>query len=105
MFAIIRSGGKQYRVHEGLHIDVDSIDVEEGSTVTIEDVLVVEDDDSTTVGTPLVTGSSVTATVLEHQRAKKVTFFHYKNKTRQKRTRGHRQNRTLLQINSIATGS
>jgi large subunit ribosomal protein L21 len=104
MFAIIRSGGKQYRVREGDHISVDSLDVPEGSEVTLDEVLVIEQDSSTSVGTPLVAGASVKATVEGHQRAKKVTFFHYKNKTRQKRTRGHRQHQTQLQITSIAAG-
>jgi len=102
MFAIIRSGGKQYRVREGDTINVDRLDAPEGSEVTIEEVLVIEGDGGTTVGTPLVTGASVKATVESHPRAKKVTYFHYKNKTRQQRKRGHRQHQTRLQINSIA---
>ncbi len=105
MFAIIRSGGKQYRVREGDHIDVELLDAPEGSEVTLDEVLVIERDDGATVGTPLVDGASVTATIEAHGRAKKVTFFHYKNKTRQKRTRGHRQHQTRLQINSIAPGA
>jgi large subunit ribosomal protein L21 len=104
MFAIIRSGGKQYRVREGDHIDVELIDVPEGSDVTLEEVLVIERDEGATVGTPLVDGASVTATVEAHGRAKKVTFFHYKNKTRQKRMRGHRQHQTRLQITAISPG-
>ena len=105
MFAIIRSGGKQYRVREGDQIDVELIDAEEGAEVTLDEVLMVEGDGGATVGTPLVPGASVTATVEAHRRAKKVTFFHYKNKTRQKRTRGHRQHQTRLQITAIAPGN
>jgi large subunit ribosomal protein L21 len=105
MFAIIRSGGKQYRVRTGDQIDVERLDAPEGSEVTLDEVLVVEDDGGTRVGTPLVDGATVKATVASHGRAKKVTFFHYKNKTRQKRMRGHRQHLTRLQITSIAPGS
>jgi large subunit ribosomal protein L21 len=106
MFAIIRSGGKQYRVREGDVIDVELLDAPEGSDVTLDEVLVIEPDGgAATVGTPLVDGASVTATVEAHRRAKKVTFFHYKNKTRQKRMRGHRQHQTRLQIKAIAPGS
>ena len=104
MFAIIRSGGKQYRVRAGDTIDVELLDADEGAGVTLNEVLVIERDEGTTVGTPLVDGASVTATVEEHRRAKKVTFFHYKNKTRQKRMRGHRQHQTRLQITGIAPG-
>jgi large subunit ribosomal protein L21 len=104
MFAIIRSGGKQYRVREGDHIDVERLDVPEGSEITLDEVLVIEGDSGTSVGTPLVAGAAVKATVEGHPRAKKVTFFHYKNKTRQKRTRGHRQHQTRLQITSITGG-
>ena len=104
MFAIIRSGGKQYRVREGDVIDVELIEADEGAEVTLDEVLVIEQDGGAKVGTPLVDGASVTATVAEHRRAKKVTFFHYKNKTRQKRTRGHRQHQTRLQITGIAPG-
>ena len=105
MFAIIRSGGKQYRVRAGDQIDVELLDADEGAEVTLDEVLMIEGDDGATVGTPLVSGASVTATVEAHGRAKKVTFFHYKNKTRQKRTRGHRQHQTRLQITAIAPGS
>jgi large subunit ribosomal protein L21 len=105
MFAIIRSGGKQYRVREGDRIDVELIDADEGAEVTLDEVLMIEGDSGATVGTPLVAGASVKATVEGHGRAKKVTFFHYKNKTRQQRKRGHRQHQTRLQITSIAPGS
>ena len=105
MFAIIRSGGKQYRVSEGDRIAVERLDVPEGSEVVLDEVLVIESDDVATVGTPLISGATVTATVEAHGRAKKVTFFHYKNKTRQKRTRGHRQHQTRLQITAIAPGA
>ncbi|MDA0353649.1 MAG: 50S ribosomal protein L21 [Chloroflexi bacterium] len=105
MFAIIRSGGKQYRVRQGDRIAVELLDVPEGSEVTLDEVLMIERDGGAVVGTPLVAGATVTATVEAHDRAKKVIFFHYKNKTRQKRTRGHRQHQTRLQITAIAPGA
>ena len=104
MYAIIRSGGKQYRVREGDRINVDQIDLPAGSDVILDEVLIIEEDSQTKVGTPLVDGASVSATIESHIRDKKVTHFHYKNKTRQKRMRGHRQHLTSLQINSITAG-
>ena len=104
MYAIIRSGGKQYRVREGDRINVDQIDLPAGSDVILDEVLSIEEDAHTKVGTPLVNGASVSATIEAHIRDKKVTYFHYKSKTRQKRMRGHRQHLTSLQINTITTG-
>jgi len=104
MYAIIRSGGKQYRVREGDRINVEQIDLPEGSDVVLDEVLIIEEAAHTKVGTPLIDGASVSATIEAQIRDKKVTFFHYKNKTRQKRMRGHRQHLTSLQINSISAG-
>ncbi len=104
MFAIIRSGGKQYLVREGDEISVDRLEAETGAIVRVSEVLSLGSDDGAQVGTPLVDGAHVTATVAGHRRAKKVTFFHYKNKTRQRRKRGHRQHQTQLKITSIVSG-
>ena len=104
MYAIIRSGGKQYRVREGDRINVDQIDLPAGSDVILDEVLIIEEDAQTKVGTPLVNGASVSATIEANILDKKVTYFHYKIKTRQKRMRGHRQHLTSLQINTITTG-
>ncbi|MQC17735.1 MAG: 50S ribosomal protein L21 [Chloroflexi bacterium] len=102
MFAIIRTGGKQYRVQEGDHINVELIDTEAGADLTFEDVLLVGDENSTTVGSPTVAGATVTARVEKQTRGPKVTFFHFKNKTRQSRKKGHRQHETRVVITGIS---
>ncbi len=104
MHAIIRTGGKQYRIKEGDRVDVALIDAEEGAEVTIDDVLMIEDGENISVGAPTVKGASVTAVVEAHVRAKKVMSLRYKNKTRQRRLHGHRQHQTRLQITAITTG-
>lgn len=101
MFAIIRTGGKQYRVREGDHLVIERLAADEGADVTFQDVLLVGSEDSTTVGAPLVDGASVTARVESQGKGKKVTYFDYKNKTRQKRTVGHRQHETRVVITGI----
>ena len=104
MYAIVQTGGKQYRVREGDRIVVERLDAAEGSDVTLDEVLLIGDDEATTVGTPLVTGASVSARVDEQLRDRKVRVFKYKNKTRQRTHRGHRQQRTRLLITGIAAG-
>lgn len=104
MYAIVRSGGKQYRVSEGDTILVERLDAAEGTEVALDDVLLVDSGDDVRVGAPTIEGASVTAEVSEHLRDRKVTVFKYKNKTRQRKLRGHRQHRTRLRITSIAAG-
>jgi large subunit ribosomal protein L21 len=101
MFAIIRSGGKQYRVREGDNILVERIDAAEGTDVTIDDVLLVDRDGAVSVGAPTVSGASVAARVDGHLKGEKVLVFKYKNKTRRRQLRGHRQEHTRLTITSI----
>ena len=104
MFAIIRSGGKQYRVRAGDKIAVERLDAAEGTEVALSDVLLVNDGSTTKVGAPTVAGASVKARVEAHDRAPKVTYFHFKNKTRNKTMRGHRQQQTQLVITDISAG-
>ena len=105
MFAIVRTSGKQYRVRTGDRIAVERMDAAEGTEVALNDVLLlVGDDDRTTVGAPTVAGASVRARVEAHDRAPKVTSFKFKNKTRQKTMHGHRQLRTQLVITDITAG-
>ena len=104
MFAIIRSGGKQYRVRAGDKIAVERLDLAEGSEIALSDVLLIGDEDKTTVGSPLVAGATVKARVEAHDRAAKVIYFHFKNKTRNKTMHGHRQLRTQLVITDISAG-
>jgi len=99
MYAIIMSGGKQYKVSEGDVLDVESLPVEAGDTVELDQVLLVGGEDDVTVGKPLVDGAKVMATVKEHGRGKKIIV--YKHKKNYKRKQGHRQNYTRLQIEKI----
>ena len=102
-YAIIRSGGRQYRVAEGDTVDVDLIDVEAGKTATIDDVLMYADGDKITHGSP-IDGAKVTAEVVEHRKDKKVIAFKYKRRKGYHRTVGHRRKLTRLKIKSIAVG-
>ncbi len=99
MYAIIMSGGKQYKVSEGDVLDVESLSVNAGDTVELDQVLLVGGEDDITVGKPLVEGAKVTATVKEHGRGKKIIV--YKHRKNYKRKQGHRQNYTRLQIEKI----
>jgi|SRR5687767_3984059 large subunit ribosomal protein L21 len=100
-YAVIETGGKQYRVSEGDKITVERLAVEAGSDVTIDRVLLMGGDGSTRIGTPVVDGASVTATVTEHNRGKKIEVFKYKAKKRYRRHTGHRQEQTRLTITGI----
>lgn len=103
MYAIVRSGGKQYRVREGDEILVERLDAPEGADVAL-DVLLVERDGAVAVGAPTVAGAAVAAKVTGHERAPRVLTFKYKNKTRRRQTIGHRQDQTRLTITAITGG-
>lgn len=100
MYAIIATGGKQYKVEEGDVIKVEKLGVEAGETVTFDQVLVVSDGE-TKVGTPTVDGASVTATVVSEGKAKKVIVYRYKRKTGYHKKNGHRQPFTQVKIEKI----
>ena len=102
MFAIIESGGKQYKVAQGQIFRVELLDVEPESSLAIEKVLAVYDDEKLTAGQPYVEGARVTCKVLEHGKAKKVTVFRYKPKKNVRVKNGHRQPFTKLQVESIS---
>lgn len=102
MYAIIETGGKQYRVQEGDTLFVEKLSVEAGSSVEIEKVLAVSKDNSLTVGSPIVAGAVVKATVIEEGRARKVTIYKYKAKKDYRKKQGHRQPYTKLKIESIS---
>ncbi|MBD9099182.1 50S ribosomal protein L21 [bacterium] len=98
MYAVIKTGGKQYRVSEGDEIFVEKLEVEDGKDVTFNEVLMVNGK----VGTPYLDGASVTGTVLKHGKGKKIRIFKYKNKSRSNRkTQGHRQPYTKIKITKI----
>ena len=105
MYAVIETGGKQYRVTEGDVINVEKLEAEAGKSITIKEVLIVEKDGETLVGSPYVAGASVKADVLEHGKGKKVIIYKYKAKKDSKKKQGHRQPYTQLQIKSIAVKS
>ena len=101
MFAIIESGGKQYKVTEGDTIRVELLETEEGSVLEIDKVLAVYDDNDFRVGKPYLEDTKVACKVLEHGKGKKVVVFHYKPKKNIRTKNDHRQPYTKLQIESI----
>jgi large subunit ribosomal protein L21 len=100
-YAIVQTGGKQYRVSSGETIDVMHLPVEEGSTVELDQVLLIAHGESIRVGTPTVEGAKVIAEVLSEGKGKKVIVFKYKPKVRYRRRKGHRQLYTRLAIKEI----
>lgn len=101
MYAVIKTGGKQYRVKNGETIKVESMAAEVGAQVTIDQVLAVGDGAAVQVGTPLVAGTTVKATVLSQGRHPKVTIFKMRRRKHFQKHAGHRQNFTELRIDSI----
>jgi large subunit ribosomal protein L21 len=101
MYAVIETGGKQYRVSPGQTVEVELLPAEPGATVTLERVLLVSAEGDTTVGQPVVPGGAVVATVIGEGRGKKVIVFKYKSKKRYRRTTGHRQDYTYLTVTDI----
>ena len=102
MYAIVRTGGRQYRAEPGQTIDVERLPDEEGAAIELTDVLlVVPDDGAPLIGQPLVAGAAVKATVVKQGRAKKIFVWKYNPKKRYRRRRGHRQYYTRLQIDGI----
>jgi large subunit ribosomal protein L21 len=103
-YAIIKTGGRQFRVAEGDTIDVDLLDVEPGKTATFGDVLLFADGEHVTHGTPLISGAKVTAEIVEQRKDKKVIAFKYKRRKGYHRTVGHRRKLTRVKIKSINLG-
>jgi len=101
MFAVIKSGGRQYKVSVGQTLEVNRLPVEAGAQLKIEEVLLISDADRTMLGTPLVENAMVLATATKHARGKKLIVFKYKPKKRYRRKTGHRQELTILTIDDI----
>ncbi len=101
MYAIIRSGGKQYRAEVGATIDVDRLPQQVGESIEISDVLLIADGDETRIGQPQVDGASVSATVVDQFRGKKIIVYKYRQRTNYRRKQGHRQYYTRLRIEGI----
>ncbi len=104
MYAVIQTGGKQYRVSEGDKLRVEKLSADEGATIELDKVLLVADGDDVTVGTPYVDGVKVAASVKAHGRGKKVKIIKFKRRKHHMKRQGHRQWYTELEITSIGAG-
>ena len=103
MYAVVKTGGKQYRVTKDDTILVEKLDADEGQTVTLSDVMLLGDGDKVTVGTPVIADASVEAQVVSQTRGPKIIIFRRKRRKNHRRTQGHRQDLTLLKITDINT--
>jgi large subunit ribosomal protein L21 len=101
MFAVIRTGGKQYRVTPNAVLKVEKLDAQPGATVTFTDVLAVGNEGSVTLGAPTVAGASVTATVVAQDRLDKIIIFKKRRRQNSRRRNGHRQHVTVLRVGGI----
>ena len=101
LYAIIKTGGKQYKVAEGSEIIVEKLDVEEGSSVTFEEVLAIGEGEEIKFGRPLIEGAKVTGSVVKNGKGPKIRIFKYKHKTNYRRRQGHRQPFTKVKIEKI----
>ena len=102
MYALVRTGGKQYRVAKDDTILVERISADEGAEIILDDIVMLGDGDKVTIGTPRVEGAAVSATVVRQTRGPKIIIFRRKRRKNHRRTQGHRQDLTLLKINAIA---
>ena len=103
MYAVIRTGGKQYRVSAGEALRVEKIDAETGAEIMLTEVLMVGQGDEITIGSPLVSGASVKATVLTQGKGDKIRIFKMRRRKHYRKTQGHRQLYTEIRIDSIST--
>ena len=102
MYAVIKTGGKQYRVEQGDTLALERLDGDTGAQVSFDEVFLVGSDDATQIGRPLIQGASVKATIVEQGRAKKVIIFKFRRRKNYKRKKGHRQYFTRVRIDAIA---
>lgn len=105
MYAVVKTGGKQYRVTKDQVILVEKLDVEKGKTVELSDVLMISDKGKVNVGGPFVGGAKVTATVVDQTRGEKIIVFKKRRRQNSRRKNGHRQHLTVLKINDITSGA
>ena len=102
MYAVIKTGGKQYRVAAGEKIKVEQIPADVGAEITLDQVLMVGEGESVKIGTPIIAGATVTAKVIAHGRGPKVKIFKMRRRKHYQKHQGHRQNYTEIQISGIA---
>ena len=105
MYAVIETGGKQYRVEVGTELEVELLDVEPGQAITLDRVLLVADGDESSIGRPLVADAAVSAEVLRQTRGEKLISFKYRPKARSRVKKGHRQELTVLRITDVRLGT
>jgi large subunit ribosomal protein L21 len=101
MYAVIKTGGQQFRVAKGDKLSIQKLEVEAGKTITLDEVMMVNDGKIAKIGTPMVAGAKVTATIVEQYRDEKVVIFKKKRRQNYRRTKGHRQHLTLIEITDI----
>jgi large subunit ribosomal protein L21 len=101
LYAIVRSGGKQYRIEEGAQVTVGKLDGNAGDVITLADILFIADGESVKAGPAALKGAKVTAEIVGHGKGPKIDVLRYKNKTRQRKAKGHRQDETTLRITKI----
>ncbi len=101
MYAVIQTGGKQYKVEPGDTVNIETINGSDGDSVEFDEVLLIENDGDVNVGTPLIPGAKVKGTILGHDRGKKLIVFKLKRRKDYRRKNGHRQNYTAVKIDSV----
>jgi len=104
MYAVIATGGKQYRVSEGAVLRVEKLDAEEGANIEFDRVLLVGDGDTVSVGKPFLEGGKVQAVVMAQGKGRKVEIIKFRRRQNYRRTKGHRQNFTQVKITGISAG-
>jgi large subunit ribosomal protein L21 len=104
MYAVIQTGGKQYRVAEGQTLKIEKLPAEEGSTIEFDQVLMVADGDDIKVGAPFVDGGKVSATIKSHGRGEKIKIVKFRRRKHHRKQMGHRQHYTEVQITGISAG-
>lgn len=101
MYAVIKTGGQQFRVTKGDKLSIQKMEVEAGKSITLDEVMMINDGKTAKIGTPLVSGAKVTAKIVEQYRDEKVVIFKKKRRQNYRRTKGHRQHLTLIEITDI----
>ncbi len=101
MYAVIKTGGKQYRVSPGESIKIEQVQADVGATIVLDQVLMVADGEAVKVGTPTLAGAKVSATVVSHGRGPKIRIFKMRRRKHYQKTQGHRQNYTEIRVDAI----